>query len=95
MLPERRVSTHPGEVLIEDFLNPMSVTQTAFAAHIGVPIQRINEIVRGKRGVTADTAWLFAQALGTSPELWMGLQADYDLTIRRMPRKVPRLRPAA
>ena len=95
MLPEQRVSTHPGEILVEEFLKPMGVTQTTFAAHIGVAVQRVNEIVRGKRGITAATAWLFAQALGTSPEVWMNLQVDYDLTAHRAVRQVPPLRPAA
>lgn len=52
MLPENRISTHPGEILLEEFLMPMQVSQVVFAAHIGVPTQRVNEIVRGKRGVT-------------------------------------------
>ena len=57
MKPKNRVPTHPGEVLREEFLAPMRITQVAFAAHIGVPLQRVNEIVRGRRGVTAETAW--------------------------------------
>ena len=68
MLPENRLPTHPGEILLEEYLKPLEVTQVDFAQHVGVPVQRINEIVRGKRGVTPQTAWLFAQALGTSPE---------------------------
>jgi len=85
MLPENRIPTHPGEVLLEEFLAPLGVTQVAFARHIGVPVQRVNEIVRGKRGVTPDTAWLFAQALGTTPEFWLSLQAAHDLA-RSRPR---------
>ena len=95
MLPQNRVSSHPGDILMEDFLKPMGVTQTAFAAHIGVPVQRVNEIVRGRRGITVETAWLFSQALGTSPEVWMNLQVDHDLTAHRSTRPVPRLRPTA
>ena len=79
MLPENRIPTHPGEILLEEFLNPLGLSQVAFAKHVGVPTQRINEIVRGKRGVTPDTAWLFAQAFGTTPEFWLNLQAAYDL----------------
>lgn len=88
MLPENRVATHPGEILKEEFLDPLQVTQVAFAAHIGVPIQRVNEIIRGKRGVTAETAWLFSQALGTTAEFWLNLQAGYDLTRNRPPRPI-------
>jgi addiction module HigA family antidote len=73
MLPENRIPTHPGEILLEEFLNPLGLSQVAFAKHVGVPMQRINEIVRGKRGVTPDTAWLFAQAFGTTPEFWLNL----------------------
>ena len=58
MLPTDRTPTHPGEILQEEFLNPLGVTQVAFAKHVGVPVQRINELVRGKRGITPDTAWL-------------------------------------
>jgi addiction module HigA family antidote len=95
MLPENRVPTHPGEILLEEFLSPMNVSQVAFAAHIGVPIQRVNEIVRGKRGITPETAWLFAQALGTSPEFWLNLQSNYDLVRFRPKRRVPRMHIAA
>jgi antitoxin HigA-1 len=95
MLPENRIPTHPGEVLLEEFLVPMEVSQVAFAAHIGVPVQRVNEIVRGKRGITPETAWLFAQALGTSPEFWLNLQSNYDLVRFRPKRQVKRLPVAA
>lgn len=88
MLPDNRVPTHPGEVLQEGFLTPMGLTQVAFARHIGVPTQRINEIVRGKRGVTPETAWLFAQALGTTPEFWLNLQTQHDLAVNRPKRQV-------
>jgi addiction module HigA family antidote len=91
MLPENRIPTHPGEILLEEFLVPMNVSQVAFAAHIGVPTQRVNEIVRGKRGVTPETAWLFAEALGTSPEFWLNLQSNYDLVRFRPRRQVRRM----
>jgi addiction module HigA family antidote len=94
MLPENRIPTHPGEILLEEFLNPLGLSQVAFAKHVGVPTQRINEIVRGKRGVTPDTAWLFAQAFGTTPEFWLNLQAAYDLARTRPVRKVERIRTA-
>lgn len=57
MLPEKRIPTHPGEVLSEEFLKPLGVTLVALAEHLGVPVQRINEVVRGKRAVTPETAW--------------------------------------
>lgn len=91
MLPENRIPTHPGEILLEEFLVPMNVSQVAFAAHIGVPTQRVNEIVRGKRGVTPETAWLFAEALGTSPEFWLNLQTNFDLVRFRPKRQVQRM----
>lgn len=70
---------HPGEVLLEEFLKPMGISQNALARAAAVPPRRINEIVLGKRSVTADTAVRLARALGTSELFWMGLQADYDL----------------
>jgi addiction module HigA family antidote len=85
MLPENRIPTHPGEVLSEEFLKPLAITQVAFARHIRAPVQRVNEIVRGKRGVTPESAWVFAEALGTSPEFWLNLQAAHDLA-RARPR---------
>ena len=88
MLPEHRTPTHPGEVLLEEFLQPLGLTQVAFARHIGVPVQRVNEIVRGKRGVTSPTAWLLAQALGTTPQFWMNLQGSYDLATGRPARDI-------
>ena len=70
---------HPGEVLLEEFLVPMGVSQNALARAMAVPPRRINEIVLGKRGISADTALRLAQAFGTTERFWMGLQADYDL----------------
>lgn len=72
-------NVHPGEVLFEEFLKPMNLSQNALARAIGVPPRRINEIVLGKRAITADTALRLARAFGTSEGFWMGLQADYDL----------------
>ena len=62
MIPKNRIPTHPGEILLEELLIPMGLTQVKLAEHIGVPVQRINEIVRGKRGITPETAWLLSQA---------------------------------
>lgn len=89
MLPANRTPTHPGEVLLLEFLEPLGVTQVAFASHLGVPVQRVNEVVRGRRGVSPESAWLFAQALNTSPEFWMNLQANYDLAAARPSTAVP------
>jgi addiction module HigA family antidote len=86
LLPENRIPTHPGEVLLEEFLIPMGISQVALAKHLSIPVQRVNEIVRGKRGVTPSTAWLLAQAFGTTPEFWMNLQLAYDL-VRNKPKQ--------
>jgi antitoxin HigA-1 len=88
MLPTNRVATHPGELLKRMYLDEMGITQVAFAKHCGMSLQRLNEIIRGKRGVTAETAWLLSQALGTTPQLWMNLQAAHDLTMNRPARKL-------
>ena len=70
---------HPGEILLEEFLMPMGLSQNRLARDIGVPPRRINEIVHGKRAISADTALRLARYVGTSEAFWMGLQADYDL----------------
>jgi addiction module HigA family antidote len=70
---------HPGEILLEEFLEPKDVTQAAFAEEIGWTKTRLNELIKGKRGITAAAALDLADALGTSPKLWMNLQATYDL----------------
>jgi len=72
---------HPGEVLLEEFLKPMGLSQNRLALNIGVPARRINEIVLGKRGVTADTALRLAKFFGMSAQFWTGLQAQYDLDV--------------
>lgn len=94
MIPTHRIPTHPGTILKTQFLEPLGITQVAFAEHIGVPLQRVNEIIRGKRGVTPETAWLFAQALGTTPQFWINLQAIHDLAKARPRRVVRRLKKA-
>ena len=95
MQSENRIPTHPGEILREEFLAPLGQTQVALAEHLGVPVQRINELVRGKRGVTPETAWLLAQALNTTPEFWLNLQAAHDLALNRPGRTVPKFRRAS
>jgi len=72
---------HPGEVLLEEFLKPMSLSQNRLALDLRVPARRINEIVLGKRSITADTALRLARYFDTSPQFWLGLQADYDLDV--------------
>ena len=69
---------HPGEILLEEFLEPLELTQAAFAALLGWTKARLNELIGGKRGVSASAALDLSEALGTSPELWMNLQATYD-----------------
>jgi addiction module HigA family antidote len=91
MIPKNRIPTHPGEILLEEFLAPRVIAQTALAAHLKVPVQRINELINGKRGITPETAWLFAGAFGTTPEFWTNLQAAYDLARARPEKRVPRL----
>jgi antitoxin HigA-1 len=87
MIPTHRAPTHPGEVLLEEFLTPLGITQVRLAAHIGVPVQRVNELIRGKRGVTPETAWLLSRAFDTTPEFWLNLQAICDLYQSR-PKRV-------
>ena len=74
---------HPGEILQEEFLKSLGVSQYRLANDIGVPPRRINEIVLGKRGVTADTALRLGRYFGTSPQFWMNLQARYDLEVQK------------
>lgn len=79
MLPKNRPPTSPGEVLLEEFLKPMAMTQLALAEKMGIPIQRINSIINGKRAVTAETAVLLSRTFGVSSEFWMNLQTRCDL----------------
>jgi addiction module HigA family antidote len=78
-VPTKRRPTTPGEMLVEEFLKPLSLTQTAFARRIGVTHARLNEIINGRRGITVDTALRFSKALGTSPEWWLTMQHMVDL----------------
>ena len=78
-LPKNRPPTHPGEILKEDFLVPLGMTQAELAEHIDVSYPRINEIINGKRGVTPDTALRLAQLFGTTPEFWLNGQRNWDL----------------
>jgi antitoxin HigA-1 len=93
-MPKKLPAVHPGEVLLEEFLEPMDISQYQLAKDISVPPRRINEIVLGKRGITADTALRLARYLGTSERFWLNLQARYDLEVakdrlgRRLTREV-------
>ena len=78
-LPTHRPPTPPGEMLLEEFLKPLEVTQSAFAIRLGVSFPRLNEIIRGKRAVTPDTALRLARVTGMSADFWLGLQQDWDL----------------
>ncbi len=81
MTEEKPGPIHPGEVLLEEFLKPMGLSQNRLALSIGVPSRRINEIVLGKRRITADTALRLARFFDMSPQFWLGLQMDYDLDV--------------
>lgn len=83
MIPQNRVSSHPGEVLLEDFLKPAGITQAAFARHIGVEPGVISEIVNGRRGVSPEMALKFSAAFGDDAQTWCNLQSMYDLTLAR------------
>ncbi len=96
-MAKKLANIHPGEVLIEEFLKPMGISQNALGRAMGVPPRRINEIVLGKRGITADTALRLARAFSTSEQFWMGLQADYDLEEARKTadKSIRKVRPVA
>ena len=78
-LPTKIPPVHPGEMLLEEFLKPLGISQSAFAIRLGVSFPRLNEIIRQKRSVTPDTALRFAQVTGMSADFWLGLQLDWDL----------------
>jgi len=81
MIPKNRKPTHPGEILLEEFLRPMELSQLELAHRMGVPIQRINTLINRKRDMTAETAILLSRALKTSSQFWMNLQTAYDLFV--------------
>jgi addiction module HigA family antidote len=80
MLPKKRITTHPGEVLQAEFLEPLGISQSELARHIGVMPYVVCELANGRRGVSPRMAVMLSRAFGVSPEFWMGLQADYDLS---------------
>jgi addiction module HigA family antidote len=79
MIPTKRAPTHPGVILLEEFLKPNGMTQVDLAKKLGIPLQRINTMINGKRACTAETALLLAKEFGNSPEFWMNLQSAFDL----------------
>lgn len=91
MIPEHRIPNHPGAILEQEFLIPLGLTRTILAAHLGVAVERIDEIVQGTRGMTPETAWLLSQALGTTPDFWINLQSAYDLARTRPSVSIGRL----
>ena len=80
-LPAHRPPTHPGEMLLEEFIRPLGLTQTDFAARLRVSFPRLNEIIRGKRGISGDTALRLGRWFGTGPDIWMNLQKNYELRL--------------
>jgi addiction module HigA family antidote len=93
MLPKFRLATHPGTILQEEFLDPMGLTQAKLARALRIPLNRVNEIVRGKRGITPESALLLAAYFKNSPEFWMNLQMAHDLSrareaLRKRPGRV-------
>ncbi|CAN5443910.1 HigA family addiction module antitoxin [soil metagenome] len=94
-IPSPRPPTHPGEMLIEEFLTPLGLTQRELADGIGVPYQRVNELVNGRRGVTPSTALRLAKFFDVSPDLWMNLQLRWELyrTLKAEAAELKRIRP--
>ena len=83
MLPKHRIPTHPGEILQEEFLTPLEMTQSTLAEKMRVPVQRVNTLIAGKRDMTPETALLLSQVFKMSAEFWMNLQTAHDLAIAR------------
>jgi len=79
MLPKNRPPTHPGEMLLKEFLEPLGISQLELARHLAWPYARLNEIINGRRGITSDSALALGDALGTGPEFWLNLQRDWNL----------------
>lgn len=93
MLPQNRPPTHPGEMLLKEFLEPLKITQMELTHHLRWPYARLNEIINGRRGITAISALALGEALGTGPEFWLNLQRDWDLWhSQRKHKSVPLLK---
>ncbi|POR42273.1 HigA family addiction module antitoxin [Methylobacterium sp. V23] len=90
-----RIRTHPGEILVEEYLTPLDLSARQFAAEIGVPAHRVSEIIRGRRGITADTAIRLGVRFGTAPQFWLNLQNAHDLSKARATVDYSGVRPRA
>ena len=104
MLPEFRIATHPGQILLAEFLEPLRLTQAELARSLHIPLNRVNELVRGKRGITPESALLFSEYFRNSPEFWMNLQTAHDLSrarqemrqdMRKRPGRIARIKTPA
>ncbi len=100
MLPEFRIATHPGQILLAEFLEPLRLTQAELARALRIPLNRVNELVRGKRGITPESALLLSEYFRNSPEFWMNLQTAHDLSrtrqeIRKRPGGIIRIKTTA
>lgn len=93
MAPKNRPPTHPGEILLKEFLEPLGLSQKQFAEHLGWTYPRLNEIVNMHRGVTADSALAFSEAFGMEPEFWLNLQLNWDLWHARKTHSAIKLLP--
>ena len=93
MLPTNRSPSHPGEILLKEFLEPLNLSQKQFAKHLGWTYTRLNEIINARRGITADSALAFSEAFNTKPEFWLNLQRDWDLWRARQTHVVIKLLP--
>jgi addiction module HigA family antidote len=91
MAAKRLAPVHPGEILLEEFLKPLKISQNRLGRDLGVPAQRINEIIRGRRAITVDTALRLAKYFGTTPQFWLNLQAHYDLEMAVETRLVEKI----
>ena len=91
MVPSNRVSSHPGEILQQEFLEPLALSVEAFSRHVELPVAVVRSLVEGKSAMAPELAWLLGMATGTGPELWMNLQSAYDLTLNRPQRTVQKL----
>jgi antitoxin HigA-1 len=91
MTAQRLRPVHPGEILLEEYLKPLGISQNKLGRDLGVPAQRINEIIRGKRSITVDTALRLARYFHTTPRFWLNLQARYDLEVAEETHLVERI----
>ena len=91
MIPSNRIATHPGLILLKEFLEPLYLNSKDLALHIDIPVQSVDEIICGEQNISPKIAWLLSQALETTPEFWLNLQAIHDLSANRPERKIKSL----